>query len=159
MTSGSEAGLHHILILCEGNHCRGPLAEALLRPQLPPGLSVSSAGLAALVGQPADPEALRLAQAEGLDLSALRGRQATPDLLLKADLILVMESAQRTWCGQLAPSALGRVFLLGHWRPPDQQEIPDPYRRGPEAFRLAFERIRQSVSDWLPHLAHEQRSA
>ena len=53
-----------ILVLCEGNHCRSPLAVALLRRALGPGFTVESAGLAALEGIPAHPEAARLAAAQ-----------------------------------------------------------------------------------------------
>jgi protein-tyrosine phosphatase len=46
--------MKHILTLCIGNICRSPLAQALLARELP-GHTVWSAGLSALVGEPADP--------------------------------------------------------------------------------------------------------
>ena len=52
-----------------------------------------------------------------------------------------------------------RVFLLGHWQAPPFQEIQDPFREGPEAFRQAFEHIRRAVADWPPHLTCAVRSA
>ena len=45
-----------ILVVCEGNICRSPMAEAMLR-QAVPGRRVASAGLNALVGMPASPYA------------------------------------------------------------------------------------------------------
>ena len=155
----SAGAIGRILVLCEGNHCRGPLAEALLRSALPGPAQVESAGLAALVGAPADPEAARLARAAGLDLSAHRGRQVTPELALGAELVLVMDLAQKAWCEALLPSVRGRVFLLGHWRPAGEREIADPYRRGAEAFLAAWQRIQLAVADWLPRLNSERRSA
>ncbi len=159
MKPGAHPAIRHILILCEGNHCRGPMAEALLRSVLPKGIYVESAGLEALVGQPPDPEAQRVMAQQGLDISAHRGRQLTPEMALAVDLILVMDLPQTAWCEQMMPSALGRVFLMGQWLPVPLREIADPFRQGPEAFAAAFERIRQSVASWLPQLIHEQRSA
>ena len=149
-----------VLVVCDGNHCRSPIGEALLKEGCSGELEVSSAGLTALEGVPPAPEAQRLLRAErGLDISGHRGRQVTPALVLSSDLILVMEERQRAECERLAPSARGRVFLLGHWQPPAHREIPDPFRKGPQAYRKALEQISQSVRDWLPRLVAQQRSS
>lgn len=145
--------IRHILVLCEGNHCRSPLAEAMLRKALGPGIRVSSAGLDALIGQSAHPEATTLMAKDGIDITSHRGRQVTVDLALSADLILVMDQAQKLACERMAPSTRGRVFLIGHWLPPDQQEIPDPIHRGIEAHRLAHDRIQRALQPWLAKLA------
>ncbi|MFA9231998.1 MAG: protein tyrosine phosphatase, partial [Microgenomates group bacterium] len=42
-----------ILVVCVGNICRSPVGERVLQAALP-NLIVSSAGVAALVGNPAD---------------------------------------------------------------------------------------------------------
>jgi protein-tyrosine phosphatase len=129
-----------ILVLCEGNHCRSPIAEALLALALP-GCRVESAGLGALEGVPAHAEVLKLMNERGMDLSTHLGRQVTPAMGLAADLIFVMDDRQKRWCESLIPSVRGRVFLLGHWLPRERQEIPDPFRKGPEAFQAALEQI------------------
>ena len=148
--------IRHILVLCEGNHCRSPLAEAMLRKGLGPGIRVSSAGLDALVGQPAHRETKDWMAKDGVDLADITahlGRQVTADLALGADLILVMDLAQKLACERLAPSARGRVFLLGHWLPPGQQEIPDPIRGGAEAHRQAHDHIQRAIQPWITRLA------
>jgi len=141
-----------ILVLCEGNHCRSPIAEGLLRVALGEPIQVSSAGLGALVGHPAHPEAQKLMAEHGLDISSHQGRQLTPELALRSDLILVMDEAQKTACELLAPAARGRIFLLGHWLPGPQREIIDPIQRSPEFHRQVHDHIQLAVSAWLPRL-------
>lgn len=146
-----------ILVLCEGNHCRSPIAEALFRSSLGPGFRVESAGLNALEGAPADAEAQRVVQVHELDISNHRGRQWSDQIAHEADLILVMNQAQKAACELALPSIRGRVFLLGQWLPEHLQEIPDPYMLGPEAARQAFDLIHQSVDSWLPRVKPSKR--
>jgi protein-tyrosine phosphatase len=74
---------HHLLVLCAGNLCRSPLAEALLRARLAragKGIEVASAGLIAAVGEPADEMTRLVAAGRGLDLSgrSIPGWSAVP---------------------------------------------------------------------------------
>ncbi len=128
------------------------MAEGLLRAELGPGIIVSSAGLGAPEGWEPHPEAARLMAEQGIDIGGHRSRQVSEALALGADLILVMETPQETWCQTLFPSARGRVRLLGCWLDPGSREIADPFGKGPEAFRLACEQIREAVSAWKTHL-------
>ena len=133
--------LNRILVLCTGNICRSPMAEALLRARLAalrPSLSVSSAGLAAPEGRPADTLAVALLGERGLDLAAHRSRQLTPELVAAADLILVMETAQQRHLELLAPAARGRVHRLGRF---GNFDVPDPYRQGRREFERALSLI------------------
>lgn len=141
-----------ILVLCEGNHCRSPIAEALLRAGLGDWIQVGSAGLRALVDHPAHEQSERLMAEQGLDLAGHRGRQLTPEMALEADLVLVMDLAQKEACERLAPSARGRVYLLGHWLPAGEQQIADPIGGPPAAHQRACDHIRQAVQPWLARL-------
>ncbi|MFL5359908.1 MAG: low molecular weight phosphotyrosine protein phosphatase, partial [Myxococcales bacterium] len=73
-----------VLMVCTGNICRSPMAQVLLADALKKrgiDVAVESAGLGALVGHPADPIAVKLMQARGLDLSGHRGRQLTREII------------------------------------------------------------------------------
>src|SRR3954470_16771692 len=71
---GVEIG--KVLFVCVGNVCRSPMAAAVLEHRAR-NLVVKSAGLAALVGEPAVPHALELMREKGIDLSRHRARQLT----------------------------------------------------------------------------------
>ncbi len=140
-----------VLVVCTGNICRSPMAEALLRARLGADrqIQVSSAGTGALVGMPADPQAQALMSARGIDIGAHRARQLNRQQLLVAPLVLVMDDSHARWIAQRVPEARGRVQQLGRWR---RLEIPDPYRRGPTAFEHALQLIDGCIDDWLQRL-------
>lgn len=139
-----------ILVVCHGNICRSPLAEAMLKAALP-HCRVESAGLHALVGHPADANTLAVATPEGFALGAHKGRQVNSEMLNDADLILVMSQSQRATIGEKMPAALGKTMLLGHWLP-KQQEIPDPHGKSREVFLHVHEQIRQATNAWAQKL-------
>lgn len=140
--------MKRVLTVCIGNICRSPLAEVALRRALP-GWDISSAGLQALVGMPADPMSRAIATEQGLDLDAHRARQLTQLMAQQADVILVMESSHVQMLWQRVPTAMGKVFRLGHV---DGFDIADPYRQPRQAFDAAWRAIEQGVDAWAPRL-------
>ncbi|WP_296543190.1 low molecular weight protein-tyrosine-phosphatase [Rhodoferax sp.] len=137
-----------ILTACIGNICRSPLAQALLSQELPDH-TVMSAGLGALIGQPADPLSVQIAAEHGLNIRAHRAQQISSFLCQKSGLILVMEQAHKDQLVQQFPLARGKVFTLGHY---GQFDIADPYRQPREAFEAAFAAIAQGAAAWAPRI-------
>ncbi|MDQ6982484.1 MAG: low molecular weight protein-tyrosine-phosphatase [Mariprofundus sp.] len=138
-----------ILVVCVGNICRSPMAEALLRSHAPESVRVESAGIGALVGEAADPSALRLMQERSIDISAHRARQFTPEMARRNDLILVMEDGHRQHIHSIAAEARGKVHMIGKW---GDMEIPDPYKKSPEYFEYVLGLIEQGVDQWSSKL-------
>ena len=138
---------NRILIVCVGNICRSPIAEHLLRESLHgTDIAVASAGLKALVGHPIDSTALAILRQHDQHPHPHRARQLTAELVHEANLVLVMEHSQVQSVIRLAPEARGKTFLLGKWK--TDQEIPDPYRKGPEAFERAYALIESAITPW-----------
>ncbi|MDR5899524.1 low molecular weight phosphotyrosine protein phosphatase [Halomonas vilamensis] len=141
-----------ILVVCTGNICRSPVAEAFLRQRLPER-RISSAGLGALEGKPVSPLARQLAEADGLDVNHHQARQLTVAMIQEADLILVMTERQRRAVGQQAPQALGKTLLLGRWLDSGKgQNIPDPYRKSTEVFEHIHMLLKDASLAWAEKL-------
>ncbi|MGI4779330.1 MAG: low molecular weight protein-tyrosine-phosphatase [Janthinobacterium lividum] len=137
-----------ILVVCIGNICRSPMAEAMLAAALP-GVAVSSGGTGALIGEPADPTAQALMTEHGLDIGAHRGRLVNTAMCQQADLILTMDNEQRRFIEERYPLARGKVFRLGESA---RLDIPDPYRRGRAAFEHAYDLIEAGTRSWIERI-------
>ena len=124
------------------------MAEALLAEALGghDDARVESAGIGALVDYPADPHAVALMAAKGLDIASHRARQFDGSMGCDFDLLLVMEVEQQRIVESRWPLLTGRVHTLGRW---GGFEIDDPYRQPREAFEASLADIERGVSDWL----------
>ncbi len=136
-----------ILVVCKGNICRSPLAEAYLKHQMEKSglpVAVCSAGLETSWGKPAHPLAQEVGMQGGLSL----GKHATQPLHKKqverADMILVMEWRQRNRLVKLYPKAKGKVFLLRQFYDQSVLEVADPYSGTIEDFQVCFSMIKQA---------------
>ena len=138
-----------VLVVCMGNICRSPMGEYLLKAALPNHIRVSSAGLGALIGHPADDHAIALMQAQGMDISGHRARQITAALVADHELIVVMTQRQKEQLEMEFPSARGRVFRYGHW---SQSDVADPYQLDRAAFEAAYELIHEATPLWAAKL-------
>jgi len=142
----------NILIVCVGNICRSPMAEFLLRQRLMENdvnISVSSAGLGAVIDHGADEKAIELMLERGIDISTHRARQLSGEMVKKNELILVMEHWQQKEIEGLYPYARGRVHLFGKW---SDMEIEDPYKKSKEAFNMTFVKIDKACDEWCKKL-------
>jgi len=144
--------IESVLVVCEGNICRSPLACAMLAQSLP-DIGFSSAGTHALVGEGADPVITEMARGRGVPLEDHVATALTEEQVRDADLILTMTKAQREQIERAWPFTRGKVFRLIE---SDGLDVVDPYRRHRAAFDLAVAQIEHGVAHWRGVLAGQQ---
>lgn len=145
--------IRNICVVCVGNICRSPLGERALKTHLPQH-NIHSAGIAAVVGAPADEEASAAAGECGLSLADHIARQFTAEIGAASDLILVMEPAHRHELMQRFPQISGKIMLFDHWT--GGRGIEDPYRRSAETHRKIRDEILSAAEAWASRLGKSQ---
>jgi protein-tyrosine phosphatase len=145
----------HVLIICQGNICRSPLAEAYLKHLLADRMqriTVDSAGLETSVGRPAHNFAKAVGQVQGLILDSHETRPLLKDHIEKADLIVVMEYAHRYRLLKLFPHAKNKAFLLRQFVSSHDLEIADPYSGTMRDFEDCFDIIKRSCDSLVEEI-------
>jgi len=154
-----------VLIVCDGNICRSPMAAAYLKARAAhAGLAhvvVDSAGLLGIEGAPAALHAIAVGRAGWFDLTRHRSRGVTAADLRAADVVLGMTLAHLEELARRFPDAgqkrlLLRAFEAGPAPAGGAPELTDPVSGPYEEFRDAFTVIRTCVDHlvlWLRHAA------
>jgi protein-tyrosine phosphatase len=134
-----DSKLFAILFVCTGNIHRSATAERLTqeRARAHSPLSVTSAGVQAVVGHSIATESADAIRALGGNADDHQARQLHNELILKADLILVAEVVHRTRILESAPASMRKTFTFIEFLRLAQQvsPIPAPGRRGLPAGR------------------------
>lgn len=141
--------INSICVVCVGNICRSPIGERLLKKYLPQK-NIISAGIAAMVGQGADPKSVSVSIEHELSLDNHIAQQLTKSLCDEQDLILVMEKKHIDAVCRIAPEVRGKVMLYGYWI--NQMEISDPYRKDISFFERTYSLLEQSANQWIEKL-------
>jgi protein-tyrosine phosphatase len=157
----------NVLMVCLGNICRSPTAEAVLRaiaareaPEL--RIHIDSAGTADYhIGSPPDKRSQAAALRRGYDMSSLRARRVELADFERFDLILAMDRANFEELQRSAPRAhRERVRLFLEFAPDAlTHEVPDPYYGGPNGFEEVLDLVEAASRGLLQFLRERARAA
>ena len=146
-----------ILFVCLGNICRSPTAEGVFRKRVTEAglagrIEIDSAGTHAYhVGAPPDARAQQAARQRGIDLSGLRGRQATVRDIEQFDYVLAMDRENHENLLDICPDGFEhKIRLFMEFAPTrSEREVPDPYFGGPAGFDRVLDMIDEAAAGLL----------
>lgn len=144
-----------LLVVCLGNICRSPTAEAVLRAKLDQAglalrVQVDSAGTGAWhIGEPPDARSQKHAAKRGYDLSRLRARKVSEADFLEFDFILAMDEANLADLQRLAPDGWTRAEV----RLFADAAVPDPYVGAPADFERVLDLVELAADRWVKDLS------
>ena len=148
-----------VLMVCLGNICRSPLAEAALRQAAEReglALHVDSAGTGGWhVGNPPDHRAQEVAQRLGdIDISDLRARQVSAQDFYSFDHILAMDSNNLADLQALRPSdaTANLALLLDHVPGQQGNAVADPYYGDISVFEMTWVQVSAATAAFARNL-------
>jgi protein-tyrosine phosphatase len=146
-----------VLFVCLGNICRSPSAEGVFRSLvesegMADAIEIDSAGTHAYhIDEPPDLRAQEAARRRGIDISDLRGRQATRQDIMEFDYVLAMDRENLSNLKALsAPEHRGKIRLFLEYASTfSEREVPDPYFGGAGGFERVLDMIEDAARGLL----------
>ncbi len=138
-----------VLMVCMGNICRSPTAEAVLRRKLADAglddrVEVDSAGTHAYhVGNPPDERSQAHARLRGYELASLRAREVVEADFERFDLLLAMDWDNLALLeADCPPPHRRKLRRLMEYAPHAGSEVvPDPYAGGAAGFERVLDLV------------------
>ena len=143
-----------VVMICTGNICRSPTAEAVLRDKveqagLADRILVGSGGLAGWhAGAEADRRSMAALRARGYDLQH-QARHFQIRWFEDYEIFVAMDTGHFAELRSLGPHA--EVRLLREWDPQGNGSVPDPYYDD-DAFEEVLDMIERSCDGLLAEL-------
>lgn len=149
-----------ILMVCLGNICRSPLAEAILREKAEANsldIEIDSCGTGDYhIGEAPDERSQANALKNGVDISYLRARQFKAADFENFDRIYVMDQSNYDNVAKVSSHSeqMKKVeLILNTLNPGSNEPVPDPYFGGEAGFQRVFELLDAACDKIVEDLA------
>lgn len=120
-------------------------------------LRSGSAGVAALVGEPAATRAVQAMDELGIEIGGHRARQVDGAMVEAADLVLTMTPDHREALRKSFGESGGKIQTIPEYVTGDTAAgIADPYGHDISVFRASAREILRQIESLLDHLGHER---
>lgn len=145
------------LVVCTGNTCRSPMGEGLLRKRIADklgceidtlddkGVSIISAGIAAMPGSPAADQAVEVMNLLGVDISNHSSQPITGRLAQFADVILTMTNGHRQALISHWPTLESRTKTVRR----DGADVGDPIGSPVDVYQACAKQIDDNLAQWV----------
>ncbi len=160
---------YRLMVVCTGNICRSPIAEAVLRERL----DAAGLGRAVVVdsggtspeeaGNPIDRRAQAVLVGHGYAPPRHVARGVEPAWLGQRDLVLAMTAQHARWLREHAPDgADGRVRMWRSFDPAapagaadEELDVEDPWHGGPEDFEATLTQVEAAADAVVEHVREQ----
>lgn len=143
-----------LLVVCLGNICRSPTAEAVLRAtakKMALEIEIDSAGtISDHQGKQPDKRSMAAGEARGYSFKGITSRPVTVDDFEKFDLILAADNSNVQDLKAICPDHLQhKIALFLSYAQADTDQIPDPYYGGEAGFELVLDLLEDASTQLL----------
>ena len=143
-----------ILVVCLGNICRSPTAEAVLRAtakKMAVDIEVDSAGTINYhQGNAPDKRSMATGEARGYSFKGITSRLVDVSDFDYFDLILAADNSNVDDLKSICPGHLQyKIDLFLNYAQADSNEIPDPYYGGEAGFELVLDLLEDASTQLL----------
>ena len=133
-----------VLLICSGNTCRSPMAQAYLQ-SLKPDWEIASAGTKRnCAGNPASEHAREVIRLNGGSLDEHTSQEFTSEMARNYDVIFVMSNRNLQDAEEIAPGAADKIRLLG-----GDKDIPNPFRGDLKKYQKVFTCIKAAIDGFV----------
>ncbi len=155
-----EAPVRRVLVGCTANLCRSPMAEGLIRSEAERQgfghrLVVRSAGTWVDASRKPPIAVVQVMAEQGIDISQVRPREVSRELVEESDLVLVMTSSQREALEAEFPACRGKVRLMSALAGA-QYDIADPFGGDIEDYRTTARELGRLIRAGWSVIAGEE---